>query len=223
MGSKGLVKPRSAVATVMIVDDHPLFRQGLAVALRAEPDLDVVGEAGTATDALQLLREKPIDVAVLDIMMPGVSGITLAAEFHEINPDCVILGLSVIDDPGLIADMLRASAAGYALKTQPVGEIVQAIRDVLGGVRHLPPRVSRDAVQAELEGPGSRPLQRLTRREREIFELLIRGHSNDSIATKLFIARRTVETHRHRIMNKLSAHSIVQMQRLAARYGDLGT
>jgi len=160
---------------------------------------------------------------VLDIMMPGVSGITLAAEFHEVNPDCVILGLSVIDDPGLIADMLRASAAGYALKTQPVGEIVQAIRDVLGGVRHLPPRVSRDAVQAELEGPGSRPLQRLTRREREIFELLIRGHSNDSIATKLFIARRTVETHRHRIMNKLSAHSIVQMQRLAARYGDLGT
>lgn len=207
----------------MIVDDHPLFRQGLAVALRAEPDLDVVAEAGSAAEALAVLREKPVDIAVVDIMMPGTSGITLAAELHEINPQCVVLGLSVIDEPGLIADMLRASAAGYALKTQPVDEIVQAIRDVLGGVRHLPPGVSRDAVQAELENRGARPLEKLTRREREIFELLIRGHSNDAIATRLFIARRTVETHRHRIMNKLSAHSIVQMQRLAARYGDLGT
>jgi DNA-binding NarL/FixJ family response regulator len=83
--------------------------------------------------------------------------------------------------------------------------------------------VSRDAINAHLDASSSRPLERLTRREREIFELLIRGNSNDEIATRLFIARRTVETHRHRIMNKLSAHSIVQMQRLAARYGDLGS
>ena len=86
----------------------------------------------------------------------------------------------------------------------------------------LPPSVSRDAVEAELDREAMRPLQRLTKREREIFELLIRGYSNDDISTRLFIARRTVETHRQRIMNKLSAHSIVQMQRLAARYGGLG-
>jgi DNA-binding NarL/FixJ family response regulator len=210
-------------ATVMIVDDHPLFRTGLAVALRAEEDLDVIAEASNASDALSILADIAIDVAVIDILMPTVSGISLAADIHERAPRCAVLGLSVIDDPGLIADMLRAQASGYALKTQPVAEIVQAIRAVLGGIRYLPPTVSRDAVNAQLAASATRPLERLTRREREIFELLIRGHSNDEIASRLFIARRTVETHRHRIMNKLSAHSIVQMQRLAARYGDLGS
>lgn len=209
-------------ATVMIVDDHPLFRAGLAVALRAEDDLDVIAEASNARDALSVLADIAVDVAVIDILMPTVSGISLAADIHERAAKCAVLGLSVIDDPGLIADMLRARASGYALKTQPVAEIVQAIRAVLGGIRYLPPTVSRDAVNAQLDAGATRPLERLTRREREIFELLIRGHTNDDIASRLFIARRTVETHRHRIMNKLSAHSIVQMQRLAARYGDLG-
>jgi DNA-binding NarL/FixJ family response regulator len=127
----------------------------------------------------------------------------------------------VIDDPGLIADMLRAHACGFAIKTQSVADIVDAIRQVLGGLRYLPPGVSRDAIEAELAGTAVQPLERLTRREREVFELLIRGHSNDEVATRLFISRRTVETHRQRVMKKLSAHSIVQMQRLAARHGGL--
>lgn len=206
---------------VVVVDDHPLFRQGLVVALRAESDFEVVGEAGTAVEALTVIDSVVADVVVVDILMPTVSGITLASEIHERQPTCRVLGLSVIDEPGLIADMLRAHACGYALKTQPVGEIIDAIRQVLGGLRYLPPSVSRDAIDVELEGEFARPLQRLTKREREIFELLIRGYSNDEIATRLFIARRTVETHRQRIMNKLSAHSIVQMQRLAARFGGL--
>jgi DNA-binding NarL/FixJ family response regulator len=117
--------------------------------------------------------------------------------------------------------MLRAHACGYALKTQPVDEIIEAIRQVLGGCRYLPPTVSADAVDAELASDPADPLRRLTRREREVFELLIRGNSNDEIAIRLIIARRTVETHRQRIMGKLSAHSIVQMQRVAARHGSL--
>ncbi|HEY5928203.1 MAG TPA: response regulator transcription factor [Kofleriaceae bacterium] len=213
---------RSGKVAVAVVDDHPLFRQGLVVALRAEPDFEIVGEAGSAAEALDLVEHVAVDIAVIDILMPGVSGITLASELHDRRPECRVLGLSVIDEPGLIADMLRARACGFALKTQPVAEIIDAIRQVLGGLRYLPPSVSRDAVQAELDRDEARPLQRLTKREREIFELLIRGYSNDDISTRLFIARRTVETHRQRIMNKLSAHSIVQMQRLAARYGGLG-
>lgn len=211
-----------ACGRVAVVDDHPLFRQGLVVALRNEPDFEIVGEAGSAQEALDLVQRVEVDLAIVDILMPGVSGITLATELHERQPDCRILGLSVIDEPGVIADMLRARACGYSLKTQPVNEIIDAIRQVLGGLRYLPPSVSRDAVEAELDGNAAQPLQRLTKREREIFELLIRGYSNDDISTRLFIARRTVETHRQRIMKKLSAHSIVQMQRLAARYGGLG-
>jgi DNA-binding NarL/FixJ family response regulator len=129
----------------------------------------------------------------------------------------------VIDDPGLIADMLRARACGFALKTQPIAEIIDAIRLVLGGVRYLPPGVSRDAIDGELARTAPDPLQHLTRREREVFELLIRGRASEEIALQLFISQRTVETHRQRIGKKLSAHSIAQLQRIAARHGGLGS
>jgi DNA-binding NarL/FixJ family response regulator len=215
----GVVKARLA-----IIDDHPLFRQGLAMALQREPDLEVVAEAGNASDALELARRMTFDAAIVDILMPTTSGITLTSELHELQPSCAVLGLSVIDEPCLIADMLRAHASGFALKTQTTADIVDAIRQVLGGLRYLPPSVSRDAVEAELAGTPAHPLGRLTRREREVFELIIRGHSNDEVATKLFIARRTVETHRQRIMKKLSAHSVAQLQRIAALHGAaLGT
>ena len=184
--------------------------------------MEIVGQAGNAPEALDLARRVEIDVAVIDILMPGTSGISLTSELYDIQPNCRVLGLSVIDEPGLIADMLRAHAWGYAMKTQPISEIVEAITAVLAGLRYLPPTVSRSAVDAELVESIARPLERLTKREREIFELLIRGFSNDEIATRLVIARRTVETHRQRITNKLSAHSIAQLQRIAARHGGLG-
>jgi DNA-binding NarL/FixJ family response regulator len=206
-------------AQVAVVDDHPLFRQGLMVALRQELDLDVVGEAGDAQEALELARRVELDVAVIDVLMPTTSGISLTRQLFELQPRCRVLGLSVVDEPGLIADMLRAHACGFAVKTQPISQIVDAIRQVLGGLRYLPPGISRDAIDVELAGTASRPFARLTRRELEVFELLIRGYSNDEVATKLFIARRTAETHRQRIMRKLSAHSVAQMQRIAAIYG----
>jgi DNA-binding NarL/FixJ family response regulator len=208
-------------ARVALVDDHPLFRQGLMVALRNELDLEVIADVGSAAEALALVAHTSIDVAIVDVLMPTTSGISLTSELFEQQPSCRVLGLSVIDDPGLIADMLRAHAWGYASKTQEISEIIEAIRQVLGGLRYLPPRVSRDAVEAELVATPTHPMQRLTRREREVFELLIRGNSNDEIATQLFISRRTVETHRQRIMKKLSAHSLAQMQRVAARHGGL--
>jgi DNA-binding NarL/FixJ family response regulator len=206
-------------AHVAIVDDHPLFRQGLAAALRGEADLDIVGEVGSAEEAIELTRHLQLDVAVVDVLMPTMSGISLTSQLFEIQPRCRVLGLSVIDEPGLIADMLRAHACGFALKTQPPSEIIDAIRQVLGGLRYLPPAVSRDAIDTELAGTRLHPFLRLTRREREVFELLIRGRSNDEIAIELTIVRRTVETHRQRIMNKLSAHSVAQMQRIAALHG----
>jgi DNA-binding NarL/FixJ family response regulator len=208
-------------ARVAIVDDHPLFRRGLGVTLQLEADLEVIGEVGSAAEACALARIVAIDLAIVDVMMPETSGLTLCAELHEIQPDCKLLVLSVIDEPGLIADILRAGAGGYALKTQPVPEILTAIRQVLGGVRYLPPIVSREAIEAALVNTAAHPLVQLTRREREVFELLIRGRSNDEVATKLFISVRTAETHRQRIGKKLSAHSIVQMQRIAARHGGL--
>ena len=206
-------------AQVAVVDDHPLFRQGLVAALRGEADFEVVGEAGSAEEAIELANHIALDVVVVDVLMPTMSGISLTSQLFELQPQCRVLGLSVIDEPGLIADMLRAHACGFALKTQPPTEIVDAIRQVLGGLRYLPPGVSRDAIDTELADTRAHPFLRLTPREREVFELIIRGLSNDEIAIKFSIARRTVETHRQRIMNKLSAHSVAQMQRIAALHG----
>jgi two-component system, NarL family, response regulator NreC len=207
---------------VLIVDDHPLYRHGLVVALHSEPELEIIGAVGTAQEARELATKVRFDLAIVDVLMPTTSGFTLCRELYDLQPSCKVLILSAVDDPGLIADLLRIGACGYVLKSQPTSEIVDAIRQVLGGVRYVPPSVSRVAIDAELESDDASPLVRLTRREREVFELLIRGNSNDEIATRLVISRRTAETHRQRVMNKLSAHSVVQMQRIAARLGGLG-
>jgi DNA-binding NarL/FixJ family response regulator len=209
-------------ARIMVVDDHPLFREGLVVALRAVPDFEVVGDAESARETLALMTHTEVDVAVIDMIMPTISGITLASELHERHPSCRVLGLSVINEPNLIADLLRAHACGFALKSQPVSEIIDAIRRVAAGLRYLPPSVSREAIEQHLARDAFRPVQRLTKREREIFEMLIRGSTDDDVAARLAISRRTAETHRQRIMNKLSAHSVLQMHLLAAQYGGLG-
>jgi two-component system uhpT operon response regulator UhpA len=167
------------------------------------------------------VRSELIDIAVVDVLMPTTSGISLASQLAEVQPHLKILALSVLEEPTIIASMLRAGATGYALKTQPPNEVTDAIRAVLSGVRYIPPRIPRATVMALVDGDGEQPLQRLTRREREIFDLLIRGHSNDEIGCRLFIARRTVETHRQRIMKKLATHSILDMIRVAARQGAL--
>jgi DNA-binding NarL/FixJ family response regulator len=202
-----------------LVDEHPVYRYGLAVALGAYETLEIVGEAGTSEQAEQLFKNTELDLATIDILIPGASGISLASELHDLQPSCKILGLSVIDEPGLIADMLRAHASGYALKTQSIAEIAEAITTIRDGQRYLPPSVSGSAVEAELLESSARPLERLTKRELQVFELLIRGFSNDEVAKHLQIARRTVETHRQRITHKLSSHSIAQLQRIAAREG----
>jgi DNA-binding NarL/FixJ family response regulator len=206
---------------ILLVDDHPLFRAGLALALAREPDLQIAGEASTAAEAIDIVRHVPIDVAVIDVLMPTTSGISLASQLSEIQPQLKCLGLSVLEEPSIIGSMLRAGATGYALKTQPPEEVTEAIRAVLTGERYIPSCVPRAAVMSLLEGDGAQTLHRLTRREREIFDLLIRGYSNDEIGSRLFIARRTVETHRQHIMKKLDTHSLLDMIRVAARQGAL--
>jgi DNA-binding NarL/FixJ family response regulator len=208
---------------VLIVDDHPVIRHGLAVALRQESSVLRVEEAGNADEALALLKHRVIDIAVVDILMPKTSGVRLASQLHDLQPECRVLAFSVINEPGLIADMFRAHACGFVLKTQPIADIVRAMYDVLAGKNYLPPGVSREAIEAALGGDGANPLRRLTAREYEVFELLIRGYTTTDVAAKLFISPRTVEQHRQRIANKLSANSLRTMQLLAVRHGVLET
>jgi DNA-binding NarL/FixJ family response regulator len=204
---------------ILLVDDHPMFRAGFA--LRVAEDFNVIGEAGSAAEALDVASRFAIDCAVIDVFMPVTSGISLAAELHIVQPDCRILGLSGSAEPSMIANLLRAGASGFALKTQPVLELIEAIRTVARGERYLPPSISPEPIDSAIATTVTGGLGTLTRREREVFEHVIRGHSNSSIASALGISPRTVETHRLRVSHKLATHSIADMMRVNAANGEL--
>jgi two-component system NarL family response regulator len=203
----------------MVVDDHPLFRAGLVAMLDREHDMQVVAEAGTLDDVVEAVANTPVDLAIVDILLPQGDGITVTRILRE-RSAARILGLSVLDEPTRVAELLRAGAIGFVHKTQPVPEILEAIRATLAGDRYLCPAL-REPLETLLASEAKLPLERLTAREREVFSLLVEGYTNERAARKLAIAPRTVETHRQRVMKKLRVHSIAELVRLAARWGAL--
>jgi DNA-binding NarL/FixJ family response regulator len=209
-------KVKGARVRIALVDDHHLFRLGLVALLEGEADLEIVGHASGFAEALALEALTTADVAVVDVLLATSDGVELTRELRARGPSPRILGLSVLDNPTRIAEMLRAGADGFALKSQPAHEILAALRTVIAGERYIAPSIQPD-VEPLMRSKAKLPLELLTTREREIFELLIRGHSNDGIGGRLSIAPRTVDTHRQRIMRKLKAHSVADLVRLAAR------
>jgi two-component system response regulator NreC len=206
-----------------LVDDHQLFRQGLRTILAKEGDLTVVGEASDAREAYQLVVDAHPDVVVLDVSLPGVNGIAATRELVRREPHAHVLMLSMHSSEDYVAQALAAGATGYALKDQSAGEVVDAIRAVARGQAYLSPKISRFVVEDYLRlrrGDTARtgPLAALSVREQEIFDLLVRGFSNDGIAGQLCISVKTVETHRAHILHKLHLHSIAELVRFAARH-----
>jgi DNA-binding NarL/FixJ family response regulator len=130
-----------SVVKVLVVDDHPVFRDGLVAALAREPDLEIVGAVQSAKIGLEIARTQPLDLAITDVMMPDTTGISFTAELHQLQPDCTILALSMVDEPVVIAEILRAGANGYAHKGQSVDALIAAIRAVIAGEMYLPPDV----------------------------------------------------------------------------------
>lgn len=222
-GTTNAVEQPTQTVRVVLVDDHPLFRHGLRELLAKERDLQIVGDVGSGYDVLELAARAPIDLAIIDLVLPSTSGASLAAALKRIQPTCKILGLSALDEPTRIADMVRAGADGFALKTQPPADIIAAIRSVLRGARYLPEMSANEQVTKMIESDDAWPLRRLTTREREIFELLVAGRTNDDIAGMLFIAKRTVETHRQHIMKKVGARSLVELIRIGMKHGVVTT
>ena len=205
---------------VMLVDDHPLFRTGLTTVLEAQPDLRVVAHASSLAEVVEQVETQPVDLVILDIMLPNGDGASVVRALRERKVEAQVLGLSVLDEPVRIVELLRAGATGFVHKTQPVNEIVAAVRETLAGSRYLYPRL-RERLETMLAGDEKMPFEILTAREREVFGLLVEGHSNESAAKLLGVALRTVETHRQRVMKKLGAHSVAELVRLAARWGRL--
>ncbi|MBZ0235307.1 MAG: response regulator transcription factor [Deltaproteobacteria bacterium] len=207
----------SAAIRVALIDDHALFREGLRLLFERRTSIEVVGEAATARAAIELGRATVIDVALLDVSLPESGGAAVTHELRRLQPACAVLALSMHEAPARVAEMLRAGATGYAFKTQDPDALVSAVECVHRGNRYLAPGLVPADLDALLD--GKTPLGSLSPREREVFDLLVRGLTNDRIGAELFIAPRTVETHRQHIMSKLHVHSIVELVRLAAREG----
>jgi DNA-binding NarL/FixJ family response regulator len=206
---------------IALVDDHPLFRTGIRSILASHNDLSVVAEASDARHAYEVAETLHPEVMVLDLNLPGVDGISATREILRRSPQTKVLILSMYTDEIHAARALAAGANGYAMKTQPADELVEAIRAVGHGEKYVPRALSPSLLDVHRRAAGrdGGALACLSPREREIFGLLVRGLSNRSIARELCISVKTVETHRTHIHEKLGVHSIAQLIHFAAVNG----
>ena len=206
---------------VLIVDDHAVVRAGLRSLLDREADLEVVAEAGTADEGVRAARLEKPDVVVLDVVMPGRSGIDAAAEMLEASRGARILVLSMQDDPTYVREAFAAGATGYMLKEAADAELVLAVREVAAGGRYVHPTLGARLAQAEVEAARRAADNPLSDREHEVLRLLALGHTNQEIAKQLFVSVRTAETHRAHIMQKLGLGTRAELVRYALANGML--
>jgi two-component system response regulator NreC len=204
---------------VVIVDDHAVVRSGLKLLLDAEEDMEVVGEAGNLQEAVFRTRALKPDVVLMDVVMPGASGIEATPAVLREHPAARVLVLSMQDDPTYVREAFAAGASGYVLKEAADEEVVGAIRDVAGGGRYVHPTLGARLVAADAEERERAEADPLTEREREILRLLALGHTNQEIAKSLFLSVRTVETHRAHIMQKLRLSTRAELVHYAMEQG----
>jgi two-component system response regulator NreC len=211
------------MTTLMLVDDRELFREGLRLLLATQPDFEIVGEASTPPQAYALVDTLHPEVVVIANDLNGVGGSTVTRELLRRLPKLGVLILSGRSDDDVVHRAMAAGARGFALKQQSSKQVFEALRAVASGHVYLAPAVSHVVVQDHLrlrrgEAPTAGPCDILSRRERDVFELLVRGHTNRRIARLLGISPKTVETHRAHVLRKLGVHSIVDLVRFAARH-----
>jgi two-component system response regulator NreC len=204
---------------VLVVDDHAVVRSGLRRVLDAAEGIETVGEAPNAERAVfEALEHKP-DVILLDVTMPGKSGIEGMPALFQAVPEAKVLVLSMHDDPRYVRAAFEAGASGYVLKEAADTEVVEAVRAVAAGERYLHPALGARLVAAEAEERKRAQADPLSEREREVLQLLALGHTNQEIASKLYISVRTAETHRAHIMQKLGLTSRAELVRYALDQG----
>ncbi len=207
---------------VLLVDNHTMFSEGVRTILERYRDVEVTGTAENGFAALQSIQKSAPDVVVMDIAMPGLNGIDTTRKIMRRYPGIKVIALSVHAERPFVQEMLKAGASGYLLKDSAVSELIGAIREVAEDGMYLSPKlqglVVRDYVN-KLHAGGSPIYTRLTTREREILQMLTEGQTTKEIASVLHSCRKTVESHRRNIMNKLDIHSIAELTKFAVREG----
>ena len=204
---------------IVVVDDHAVVRAGLRLLLEAEDDMEVVAEAGNAREAVFEVRAHKPHVILLDVVMPGESGIEAVPKLLHEAPGAKVLVLSMQDDPSYVREAFAAGASGYVLKEAADVEVVDAIRQVAEGGSYVHPRLGARMVAADAAARAAAAEDPLSDREREVLELLGFGHTNQEIAKQLFISVRTAETHRAHIMRKLHLETRAELVRYAIEHG----
>ncbi len=203
---------------ILLVDDHPVVRQGFKMILGEQPDMEIVGEAGNGREALQLAESLKPDLVVMDVAMPELNGIEATRRMTDVAPHARVLALSMHKDSVYVREILRAGARGYLLKDSVAGDLVYAVRAVARGEGYISPSVS-NAVLDDYRKHVTNPIDLLTSREREVLQMLAEGKTNKEIAVVLNLSVYTVDAHRGRIMEKLNVHSINELVRFAVRNG----
>ncbi len=201
---------------ILVVDDHAVVRSGLKLLLGREDDMEPVGEAGDAREAILATRHHKPDVILLDVTMPGRSGVDVLEDLLKEAPGARVLMLSMQDDPSYVRQAFAAGASGYVLKEAADAELVQAIRRVNEGEQYVHPSLGARLVSPSSVGDGQEPL---SDREREVLSLLALGHTNHEIAQKLVVSVRTVESHRAHILTKLRLSSRAELVQFAIDNG----
>lgn len=207
---------------LLLVDDHEIVRAGLRMLFLAEPDVDIVGEADSAQKALDAVAELKPDVVLMDVAMPGMSGIEATRRIKEAHPEVAVLALTMHEDEQYFFEMLNAGASGYVPKRAAPDDLTSAIHVVSQGDVYIYPTLAKLLVKdflmrAETSSPSS--VSELTPREREVLTYIAEGYSNKEIADTLVISVKTVDRHRENIMRKLNLHNRVELVKYAIEKG----
>ncbi|MGA2617085.1 MAG: response regulator transcription factor [Thermoguttaceae bacterium] len=209
--------PRQPSRRILIVDDHPVVRQGFAQAIGCHPDLEVCGEAANVAEALRQVDERHPDVVIIDISLDGEDGIELIDYIQSRRPSAKILVCSARDEQTFAGRVLRAGARGYVSKREALPKIVEAIRQVLRGEIYLSPSMATSLLQSAAAGqpPEHDPVETLSNRELQIFQMIGEGLNMTQIANRLSVSPKTIESHRKLIKAKLKLPTGVELSRQA--------
>ncbi|MDI6696587.1 MAG: response regulator transcription factor [Anaerolineales bacterium] len=205
---------------VLIADDHAILRDGIRSLLEIQPEIRVVGEAANGREALEKARLLLPDVVLMDVAMPEMNGLEATRQIKALNPQIQILILTQHDDREYVEPLLQAGASGYVLKRSGGREVITAIRQVYESGAYLEPSIARQVIEGftQKEARAEDPLEKLTPRERQVFQLLVSGKSNKEIARELRISAKTISVHRSNLMAKLNVHNSIELVHFAAQH-----
>lgn len=209
------------MSNILLVDDHPLMRKGLAMTIDAESDMKVVQQADSGEDALQKLSSSNIDLAIVDISLPGMSGLELIKHLHAVEPGLPVLVVSRHDESLYAERALRAGARGYVMKLEAADVIVDAVRRVVRGGVYVSPAINERLLLGMAQGSSlarATPIDLLSDRELEVFEMTGRGLATRDIAERLHLSVKTVESYRARIKSKLNLNTAAEFMQHAVQW-----